>query len=155
MATKKISALPAAGPITGAELLPAVQGGTTVGVTAAALAAAGGGGAFPAPVAATFGATTTITAPSANTGPLSVALTATGNTTLGFAGEPVAGQVVVLEVLASGAPAAVTLPATVAIPSSSAAASPVTVAAGTVTVFAFRWSALRSKWLLVSLVPGY
>jgi hypothetical protein len=47
MANKKISQLTAAAPLTGTEILPIVQGGSTVQATAQDIADLGGGGALP------------------------------------------------------------------------------------------------------------
>lgn len=101
---------------------------------------------------ATYGATTTVPAAA---GWATVA--ATGDTTLTISGTPAEGQALTVAVRATGgASRTVTLPgASFVIPSSSTVTSPVTVAANTETLFAFRWSASAAKWRLVSLVAGY
>lgn len=108
--------------------------------------------ALPSSATLTFGTTTTINTDTTQKG----ALTATGNTTLAVSGTPVDGQVLRVDVLASGASRTVAIPSgSFSIPSTSSVTSPVTVASGTVTKFAFEYSGLLTKWSVVAVVGGY
>ncbi len=70
-------------------------------------------------------------------------------------GTPTNMQVLVVTVVPSGANRAMTFDSNYDIPTSSALTNPVTITAGKMEIFAFRYSLQNSKWNVVSAVPGY
>lgn len=83
-------------------------------------------------------------------------VTATGAFTIGApSGTPTDRQQLQIAVLASGTSPAVTFNSIFDIPSSSSQVNPVTITSGTVSLFAFQYSTLNSKWLFIASIPGY
>lgn len=87
-------------------------------------------------------------------------ITLTGDCTLGFTGSPTDGEKVEVRVLQDGSGGhALTLDSTVIVPSTSTLTMPVNsghfVDANGLTVMLMEYVAAKSKWCLLSFVPGY